>query len=160
MAFGLPGAKWVDQEQLHLTLRFIGEVDGGVFEDIKEALAGAKTESFSMRLKGFGHFPPRKAPRVLWVGVEDDGSLLQLRNRVERALVRAGLEPEHRKFSPHITLARLKDTPLSKLTNFFAGNALYASATFEVKEFHLYSSTLTPKGAIHTKEVTYPLANR
>jgi RNA 2',3'-cyclic 3'-phosphodiesterase len=157
MAFGLPGARWVEKAQIHLTLRFIGEVDGAAFQDIKDALAGIHARPFSMRLKGVGHFPPRKEPRVLWVGVEDNSNLLQLRNRVERALVGAGLEPEHRKFAPHITLARLKDTPLGKLTNFLAGNALYASKSFEVSEFHLYLSRLTAKEAIHTREVTYLL---
>lgn len=157
MGFGIPGAKWVEPEQLHLTLRFIGEVDGGVFADIREALDEVRGEPFPMRLKGFGHFPPRKPPRVLWVGVEGNEELVRLRNRIEQALVRAGLEPEHRKFSPHITLARLKETPLKRLTNFFAGNALYASPSFEVSEFHLYSSRLSPKGAVHTREETYPL---
>ncbi|MEJ2033667.1 MAG: RNA 2',3'-cyclic phosphodiesterase [Deltaproteobacteria bacterium] len=160
MGFGIPGAKWVEPEQLHLTLRFIGEVDGGVFADIREALEGVQGEPFAMRLKGFGHFPPRKQPRVLWVGVEANEDLVRLRNRVEKAMVRVGLEPEHRKFSPHITLARLKETPLKKLTNFFAGNALYVSSSFEVTEFYLYSSRLSPKGAIHTREETYLLRGK
>jgi 2'-5' RNA ligase len=157
MCFGIPGAKWVEPEQLHLTLRFIGEVDGGVFADIREALEGVRAEPFAMRLKDFGHFPPRRQPRVLWVGVEAGDGLARLRGRVEHVLVRAGLEPEHQKFSPHITLARLKETPLTRLANFFAGNALYASIPFEVTEFHLYSSRLSPKGAVHTLEETYPL---
>jgi RNA 2',3'-cyclic 3'-phosphodiesterase len=157
MCFGLPGARWVEKEQIHLTLRFIGEVDGGVFRDIRDALAAIRSEAFTMRLKSVGHFPPRKQPRVLWVGVEANSSLVQLRNRVEKALVQAGLEPEHRKFAPHITLARLREPPLGKLTNFLAGNALYTSKPFAVTEFHLYSSTLTAREAVHTREVTYLL---
>jgi RNA 2',3'-cyclic 3'-phosphodiesterase len=157
MCFGIPGAKWLEKEQIHLTLRFIGEVDGGRFEDIREALTAIRAEPFSMRLKGVGYFPPRKQPRVLWVGVESNSSLLQLRNRVEKALVRTGVEPEHRKFAPHLTLARLKDTPPTKLANFLAGNALYASTPFEVTEFQLYSSKLTREGAAHVKEVSYLL---
>ncbi|MDA8165375.1 MAG: RNA 2',3'-cyclic phosphodiesterase [Desulfobacteraceae bacterium] len=157
MCFGIPGAKWVEPEQLHLTLRFIGEVDGGVLADIRETLEGVRGEPFTMRLKGFGHFPPRQEPRVLWVGVDAGEDLVRLRNRIENGLVRAGIEPEHRKFAPHITVARLKETPLRKLTNFFAGNALYASPAFEVTEFHLYSSTLSLKGAIHTREESYLL---
>jgi RNA 2',3'-cyclic 3'-phosphodiesterase len=158
MGFGLPGAKWVAQEQLHLTLRFIGEVDGGAFRDIQEALAALRARPFLLRLKGVGHFPPRGQPRVLWAGVEPNSSLLQLRNQVEKALVRTGLEPEHRKFAPHITLARLRETPLGRLTNFLAGNAMYASEPFPVNEFHLYSSSLSAKGSIHTREVSYLLA--
>ena len=157
MFFGIPGAKWVPAEQLHLTLRFIGEVDGGVFRDVKDALSTIKRPAFTMQLKGLGCFPPRKQPKVLWVGIDKNEQLLQLRNRVEAELVRAGLPPEQRKFSPHVTLARLRDTPLSKLTNFLAGNGLYASIVFPVREFHLYSSQLTPKGAIHQIEATYEL---
>jgi RNA 2',3'-cyclic 3'-phosphodiesterase len=159
MCFGIPGAKWVDSEQLHLTLRFIGEVDGGVFADIREGLEGVRGEPFAMRLKGFGHFPPRRQPRVLWVGVEAGEELARLRNRVDKTLVHIGLEPEHRKFAPHITLARLQEAPLQKLANFFAGNALYASVPFQVTEFHLYSSRLSSKGAIHTREESYLLSN-
>ncbi len=157
MFFGIPGAKWVAEEQLHLTLRFIGEVDGGVFKDVKEALSQISLDSFPLKLKGMGYFPPRKKPKVLWVGIEKSDTLLSLRNRVEAVVVKAGLAPEQRKFSPHITLARLRDTPLKKITNFLAGNSLYESEPFQVSEFHLYSSLLTPKGAIHQIEATYPL---
>jgi len=157
MFFGIPGARWVPEDQLHLTLRFIGEVDGGVFRDIKETLADIKVAPFTMQLKGFGCFPPRKQPHVLWVGVDKNDQLMHLRNRVEAAVVKAGIPPEQRKFSPHITLARLKDTPLSKLTNFLSGNGLFASEPFTVNEFVLYSSVLSPKGAIHQVEAEYVL---
>lgn len=158
MCLGLPGARWIEREQLHLTLRFIGEVDGGVFQDIVEELAAIRAKPFAMRLKGLGHFPPRGQPRVLWVGVEANDSLIQLRNQVEKAVVRAGIEPEHRKFAPHVTMARLRETPLGRLANYLAGNAPYVSPSFMVTEFHLYSSTLAPKGSIHTREVSYLLA--
>lgn len=157
ICYGVPGAKWVPEEQLHLTLRFIGEVDGGVFTDIKDALEDIRLDAFAMKLKGLGYFPPRKKPRVLWVGVEPKDSVTVLRNRVESRLVKLGLEPEQRKFSPHITIARLKDTPVSKVTRFLEGNGLFATDTFPVSEFHLYSSVLTPKGAIHQLEVSYGL---
>ncbi|MEW6595374.1 MAG: RNA 2',3'-cyclic phosphodiesterase [Thermodesulfobacteriota bacterium] len=154
---GLPGARWVAPEQLHLTLRFVGEVDGGLFREIREALQTVDGGAFDLRVKGFGCFPPRKPPRVLWAGVEPGDEVIALRNRIERALVRLGIEPETRKFSPHITLARPDGTPIGKVTQFLAGNSLYASPTFTVSEFHLYSSVLTPKGAIHTMEASYPL---
>lgn len=155
ICYGVPGAKWVPKEQLHLTVRFIGEVDGGVFADVKDALADIRMDAFDMKLKGLGCFPPRKAPRVLWVGVEPKDSVTMLRNRVESTLVKLGLEPEHRKFSPHITIARLKDTPISKVTRFLEGNGLFATDVFSVSEFHLYSSVLTSKGAIHEIAATY-----
>lgn len=158
ICFGLPGARWVPTDQLHLTLRFIGEVDGNLFKDINEMLSSVTAEPFTMRLKGIGHFPPRKRPRVLWVGIEANDSLLRLRGKIESALVRGGLEPEGRKYSPHITIARLKDTPAVKVGNFIAANGLFASPSFSVQKFLLYSSKLTAKGAIHTIEAVYPLA--
>ena len=158
ICFGLPGARWVPAEQLHLTLRFIGEVDGNLFKDIKEMLSSVTTEPFTMRLKGVGHFPPRKRPRVIWVGIEANDPLLRLRGKIESVLVRGGLAPEGRKYSPHITIARLKETPAVKAGNFIAANGLFASPPFTVQEFLLYSSKLTAKGAIHTIEAVYPLA--
>ncbi|MFH1241530.1 MAG: RNA 2',3'-cyclic phosphodiesterase [Pseudomonadota bacterium] len=157
MCYGVPGARWVPEDQLHLSLRFIGEVDGGRGRDIIEELATIQSSPFSLRLKGAGHFPPRQEPRVLWVGVERNDALLQLRNKVEYTLVRLGLAPEGRKFSPHITLARLKGTSVSKVVAFLAYNGLYESSFFEVSEFVLYSSTLSPKGALYNKEESFPL---
>lgn len=154
---GMPGARWVPVEQLHLTLRFIGEVDGGLFREIREAFADVDGGAFDVQVKGFGYFPPRRQPRVLWAGIEPAHEVTALRNRIERALASLGVEPEKRKFAPHITLARLHDTPLVRVTNFLAGNGLYSSSTFTVSEFHLYSSVLTSKGAIHEIEASYPL---
>ena len=157
MAFGLPGAKWVEPEQLHLTVRFIGEVEGSLFHDIRECLSRVESGEFSMRLKGIGHFPPRGKPRVVWVGIEKNDSLLFLKKKIDSVLARSGLEPEGRKYSPHITLARLKNTPVQKVGGFIAANSLYESESFGVQSFRLYSSLLTPKGAIHTVEAEYPL---
>lgn len=97
---GLPGARWVAGEQIHLTLRFIGEVDGGVFRDIQEGLAAITGAPFALHLAGLGFFPPRGQPRVLWAGVEPVDPVAALRNKVETALVGLGLPPEGRKFSP------------------------------------------------------------
>jgi 2'-5' RNA ligase len=157
LCYGVPGAKWVQPEQMHLTLRFIGAVDGGVFRDIREGLAGIQAPGFSLQVKGLGFFPPRKPPRVLWAGLAPVEQVSGLRNRIENVLVGMGLEPEGRKYSPHITLARLHDTPIPKLGRFLAGNSLFATEPFPVSEFHLYSSELTSKGAIHTIEASYPL---
>ena len=157
MFFGIPGAKWVDPLQIHLTVRFIGEVDGSTFLDIKAALEQIHMAPFPLALKGVGHFPPRGNPRVLWVGIEQSQPLKSLKNRIDGTLAGIGLKPEGRKFSPHITLARLKNTPLQKVANFLSGNGLFNQEPFQVDDFKLYSSTLTPKGAIHTVERVYPL---
>lgn len=154
---GLPGARWVKPEQLHLTLRFIGEVDGSTFLDIQEGLAEVSCESFPMQLQGIGFFPPRKKPRVIWVGIEKNEQLLRLRNRIESVLVRTGLEPERRKFAPHITLARLNKTPSSKVGRFLEQHNLFISPLFQVNEFRLYSSVINAKGAKHFVEQEYPL---
>ncbi len=155
---GLPGARWVDPDQIHLTLRFIGEVDGGLFRDIRDVLATTEGECFSLQLSGIGFFPPRGKPRVIWAGLQRNESLLKLRNRMESRLVDLGLEPEGRKFSPHITLARLKNTPTIKIVRFLEAHSQFRSNPFIVENFHLYSSILGRKGAVHRIEVSYPLA--
>ncbi len=159
MSYGIPGAKWIDMQQVHLTVRFIGEVDGTTFLDIKTALEQVSLKPFSLALKGVGHFPPRGKPRVLWVGIEPSKPLQSLKSRIDRILTTVGLEPEGRKFSPHITLARLKNSPIHKVANFLAGASLFSQEPFEVKDFKLYSSTLTPKGAIHKIEKVYALTD-
>jgi len=154
---GLPGARWVEGDQIHLTLRFIGEVDGGVFQDIRDGLAGIKGVPFSIRLVGLGVFPPRKQPRVLWVGIEPVDPVAALRSRVEATLVALGLGPEGRKFAPHVTIARLHDPPVARLARYLARNALFAGPEFEVDAFHLYSSFLAKQGALHQLEASYGL---
>lgn len=157
MFFGIPGARWVALDQLHLTVRFIGDVDGALFHDIKNALAEVNILSFNIQLKGVGHFPPRGAPRVIWTGLEKSAPLQLLRKKIDGALLKIGVTPERRKFSPHITLARLKNTPVQKIANFLSGNGLFSQEPFQVDDFKLYSSTLTSKGAIHKVEMVYPL---
>ena len=154
---GLPGARWVDPGQIHLTLRFIGEVDGGLFLDIRDALTEIEGKSFSLAPSGVGFFPPRGKPRVVWVGLQKNEPLIKLRNRVESLLVGLGLEPEGRKFSPHITLARLKNTPPIKMARFLESHSRFCTSSFSVENFHLYSSVLGRKGAVHRIEASYQL---
>ena len=155
--FGIPGARWVALDQLHLTVRFIGDVDGSLFLDIKSTLKEVSLSPFDVQLKGVGHFPPRGAPRVIWVGLKKSEPLQALRKKIDTTLLKVGLEPEGRKFSPHITLARLKNTPVQKIANFLSGNGLFSQEPFQVNDFMLYSSTLTRKGAIHKIERVYSL---
>ena len=153
---GLPGVRWTELEQFHLTLRFIGEVDHNTFYDIGEALMSVSAPPFEMRLKGIGQFPPRGAPHTLWVGVEDAEPLLRLRRRIERVLAEVGLEPEHRKFTPHVTLGRVKEPlPQDRFGSFLRRTALFRSSPFAVSSFGLYSSLLRPDGAVHTLEAEY-----
>lgn len=158
LAGSLPGGRWVPMEQLHLTLRFIGEVDEAQFQEIKSALTLVEGRAFPLALKGVGHFPSGKHPRVLWIGLEANELLPELYQRVESALAAAGISPEERRFSPHITIARLKETPATAVAAFEERHAPFQAGPFPVAEFHLYSSALTREGAIHTREATYPLA--
>lgn len=157
MGGSVPGGRPVPEDQLHLTLKFIGDVDTALLPDIKEALHTVSQECFSLRLKGVGHFPPRGNPRVLWAGIMPTSETITLRNKVEKALADIGIERERRKFSPHLTLCRLKNSPLKRVTRFLSENALLETPEFTISEFHLYSSVLTQKGAIHTIQATIPL---
>jgi 2'-5' RNA ligase len=151
----LHGARWVPPEQNHLTLRFIGEVDPDQLAAIKGALSRIAFAPFPLTLQGVGHFPPgRRLPRVLWVGMPPNGALTELQQRVEQALAAVGLPPEVRPFSPHLTLARLKDAAAAAVAAFEARHRELAYPPFEVTQLSLFSSVLTPQGAKHRKELT------
>ena len=156
---GLPGAKWFDEDQMHLTLRFIGEVDGGVMQDILGELATVNAELFDVELKGIGFFPPRQAPQQLWVGVEPNERLTRLHSRIEAALRKAGVEKESRKFHPHVTLARLKGVRSARIGDYLAAYSMFQAGPFTVTEFSLLSSVLGSKRAIHRIEADYPLTS-
>ena len=112
IAYGMPGAVWVPSHQYHLTLRFLGEQNESTLEYVRHALNDVHVDSFHIDLKGVGHFPLRGDPEVLWVGVAANEALLRLSRKLESALGRAGVQPDGRKFHPHVTLARLKNDAL------------------------------------------------
>jgi len=156
-ASGLPGARWSPAERRHLTVRFIGEVDGLVYQDVVGALENVQVPRFELSLRGVGHFPPRGAPKTLWAGVDESSDLRHLYRRVDRVLVEAGLEPERRKYVPHVTLARLSGTPPSRVGAYLSANALYRSRPFQVEGFSLFSSQLFEHGPEYTLEASYEL---
>lgn len=153
----IPGARWVDPGNFHLTLRFIGEVDEGVAADIDEALVRLRARRFTLQLAGTGVFGGGK-PRALWVGVERHPELVALRDKIEKALIRIGLEPEQRKFAPHVTLARLREPVLDKLGEFLAANAQFRAAPLPVEQFSLIASFPTKAGSIYEDQADYPLS--
>lgn len=153
---GVPGARWVESSNLHLTLCFIGEVTGGSAADIDEALSHVVSPAMTLSLTGCGVFGGRD-PHSLWVGVRAEPLLHQLHGRVEGALQRLGVELQHRKFSPHVTLARLKDPHRDKLGGFVAHHNLFDSGPFDITRFALFSSHLHTQGASYRVERTYPL---
>lgn len=154
---GLPGAKWVKPENLHLTLRFIGEVENGVAEDIDDALARVRAPRFDIELGGVGFFGKPAAARILWAGVEKSGLLNHLQMKVETAVKRAGLSAEARKFSAHVTLARLKGAPPQRLRRYIGENADFRAGPIAIERFVLFSSFLSSSGAIYTPEAYYDL---
>jgi len=155
---GLPAARWVRDAQFHLTLRFIGEVEGPKAAEVIDALGSVQVEPFEMALKGVGHFPPRGQPRVVWAGVEAGDGLTLLQGRIERRLRRLGLKPESRKFSPHVSLARLKGTPAELVVQWLMTHGDLRSDPFPVRMFLLYSSVLGRGGSQFSVEAAYPLA--
>lgn len=157
MGGGVPGARWQRPDQMHLTLRFIGEVEPPLFADICAALAGVTGAPFTTRLGGVGQFGDRK-PRAIWAGVERVEPLLRLQYKVEHALQRIGLPPEGRRYTPHVTLARLRNAPREAVAIFCQSHSLFASERFPVTSFHLYSSHLSSEGSRYLIEESFALA--
>jgi len=157
LASGLPGAKWVDAGNLHVTLRFIGEVDEGMARDIDEALLQIRAPRFSLALAGAGHFGNGASARAIWIGVEKNPALLHLHDKIEHALMRLRLAPEGRRYVPHVTLARLRQVPPARLQEFLTAHALFRAEPFPVDRFSLVASYLTKAGPIYEEQADYPL---
>jgi 2'-5' RNA ligase len=153
---GVPGARWMSPEQFHLTLRFVGEVDEVVAQDIDDSLRALRAPAFSLELAGVGEFGG-KLPRALWAGTRPNPELLHLQKKVETALHRIGVVAAERKFIPHVTLARLHHSPGDKVVEFLAHNSLFASGNFDVTQFALFSSRLGGAGAVYSVERIYSL---
>jgi 2'-5' RNA ligase len=153
---GVAGARWRDDEQLHLTLRFIGEVDRHLARDVDAALSGVHHPAFSIALNGLGVFDRRGEPVILWAGVAPHEPLRALHRKIDQALVRVGVEPDRRAYLPHLTIARLPRGagPVRSLIEQSGG---VAGPPFEVAEFGLYESRLAPDGPVYTLAERYPL---
>jgi 2'-5' RNA ligase len=148
--------RWQAEEQLHLTLRFVGEVERPVAEDLADALGRIRGEPFQIRVNGVGRFEQRTSG-TLWAAVEPKASVAALAAKVERACVAVGLEPERRAFHPHITLARWKGRRTRELASFLERTRGLASDPFEANEFTLFESRLSRHGAHYEEVATYPL---
>jgi len=153
---GVPGARWQAREQLHLTLRFIGEVDGREAAMLDDALATIRAPAFDLQLHAVGQFG-NKQPHSLWAAVRRSELLHHLQRKVDNAIRRVGQPQDQHKFTPHVTLARLRHTEPGKVLEWLSHHALYTSADFSVRAFSLYSSKLTSDGSIYQIEQDYPL---
>ena len=154
---GIQGARWVPPENYHVSLRFIGEMPGHMAEEIDHALAAVNAPGFSLTLAGVGTFTKGGRGGVLWVGVDRNPQLDHLQGKIETALQRCGLEPERRRFQPHVTLARLDNPPEARLAGYVQAHNLFRADPVPVEHFTLFRSLLGKDHAVYTAEVEYPL---
>ena len=155
---GLHGARWLDPENYHITLRFIGDVDNATADDVADCLDKLSNSlSFSVTLNHLGAFGGDR-PRALFAGVELNEQLARLQAAQERMIQKAGLAPEARKFTPHVTLARLRGTSAEELARYIAQAGRFEPLQFPVGRFVLYSSRDSVGGGPYVVEQSYPLA--
>jgi 2'-5' RNA ligase len=155
---GLPGARWIDPENYHLTLRFIGDVDDALAHEVVSMLSRVNRKAFELRLNGLSSFGGRK-PRAVVANTEPVQALYDLQGELERLMQRVGLEPEGRKFTPHVTLARLRDSSTRQVADYLAERASFRSAPFPVHRFALFSSRASIGGGPYVVEDAFPLSN-
>ena len=158
LAGGIPGARWLPPENYHVTLRFIGEVAAHQAEEIDLLLAGLRARGFVLSMAGVGTFEKAGRPVALWVAVERNPQLDLLQSKIETACQRAGLEPERRRFAPHVTLARLDNAAEAKLVGWVQSHNLFRAEPVQMAQFTLFSSLLGKEASVYTAEVEYDLA--
>lgn len=150
LAEPMPGVTWTRPEQLHITLRFLGDVSAKQEETMRERLAAVHVGPFILPVEGAGAFPSERSPRVFWVGVgTGHPRLFQLRQRVDDALLAAGLTLDLRTFHPHATLGRSTDQAAPAVGRWLRAHRTFAAPPFRVESFDLYASDLQPEGAVH-----------
>jgi 2'-5' RNA ligase len=154
---GLPGARWIDPENYHLTLRFIGDIDMDVAHDVADALARVRRVEFSLRIEGVASFGSHK-PHAVVARIAPSSPLLELQAEHERILQRLGHPPDSRKFTPHVTLARLRGTSSREVADYLSLRGGFTAGPFHVDRFVLFSSKNSTGGGPYVVEADYPLA--
>ena len=155
---GLPGARWSPLDNLHITLRFFGEVDETAAADLDAELAGVSVAPFELALQGVGVFGEGQQPGSVWAGVRAREPLRVLAGRCEAAVRRVGLRAEGRVYRPHVTLAYLRrSADPARVGAWIAGHNLLASPSWRVRGFALYSSWRSSQGSRYDLERDYPL---
>jgi 2'-5' RNA ligase len=154
------GVAWATPTQLHLTLRFVGEVPEARLAELDHTLGTIRVASFILPLAGVGAFPPRGQPQVLWAGVQHaHPHLFQLRQQIDDRLLALGFDADLKTFHPHATLARLhRDASPGFAAEWLRRHREWEGPPFRATSFGLYTSQLTPTGALHTRLREYPLA--
>jgi len=153
---GLQGARWIDVENYHITLRFIGDVEGHVADEIANALDRVRRPSFSLTLSGVGAFGGRK-PHSVWAGVAASPGIVALQAEIERICQRLGLPADPRKFVPHVTLARLRNAAPADVAHYLSARGNFAAMPFKVGRFVLMSSRDSVGGGPYIVEEAWPL---
>ncbi len=158
---GLRGIRWRPMENFHITLRFLGEIDGRDMDYVDAALAGIRMPRFELSVKGVGIFSSGTKIKTIYAGIERSQALQHLHDKVESAVVRAGLEAEGKKFTPHITLAYPKESPpWGSVNDYLAENSLFRTPPFEVTHFTLFSSFMGGEASTYRAERSYALVTR
>ena len=155
---GLPGARWIDPENYHLTLRFIGDVDDVTAQEVALMLGRVKRVAFDLYLEGLMSFGGRK-PRAVVAAVAQAQALLDVQAEHERLMQRIGLEPEGRKYAPHVTLARLHDSSSRAVAEYLSARGLFRTPAFRVSRFVLFSARASVGGGPYVVEAGYPLSS-
>jgi 2'-5' RNA ligase len=156
---GLPGARWITPDNYHLTLRFIGDVDDMVAQEVALMLGRVKRDPFDLYIERLSSFGGRK-PRGLVAAVSPVQPLLDVQAEQERMMQRIGLEPEGRKYIPHVTLARLRDASSFAVADYLSARGYFRTAPFRVSRFVLFSSRDSVGGGPYVVEAGYPLGAR
>jgi 2'-5' RNA ligase len=155
---GLPGARWIDVENYHITLRFIGDVDNRTADEIVDRLDRIDRPEFSLSLTGTGSFGSKK-PHSVFAGVTPSEEMYALQGEIERICQRIGLPPDPRKFTPHVTLARLRASRVDDVVHYLAGRGDFHTAPFLVSRFVLLSSRDSVGGGPYLTEEVFPLSD-
>ena len=152
---GLPGARWVDPENYHVTLRFIGDVDESIAREAAFILGQIRREAFEIKFDTLSSFGGHR-PRAIVALIVPTPPLLELQAEHERLLRRIGLEPESRKFTPHVTIARLRNSSSHQVADYFSARGHFSAPVFEPERFVLFSSRDSVGGGPYVVEADYP----
>lgn len=150
--------KWVPIENLHITLKFLGETDESMFGDVISSLEKIKHSPFTLTIAHIGGFPNLKSPKVLWIGIQGDQySIKSLSDQVEKSIIHLNYTKEQRKFTSHITIGRVKQKIDQSLLNYLIENQTYYFGEVTISSFSLIESQLTSKGAVYNELHHFPL---
>ncbi|MCP9630593.1 RNA 2',3'-cyclic phosphodiesterase [Rhodopseudomonas palustris] len=156
---GLPGARWVEPENYHLTLRFIGDIDGATANEVASTLFRVNRRPFEVQLQGLSSFGGRK-PRAVVASVVPSRPLIELQAELERLMQRVGLDPEGRKFTPHVTLAWLRDVSCQDVAQYLSIRGYFPTRAFTAERFVLFSSRASTGGGPYVVEAPYELKSQ